>query len=245
MKDLLPEIVKVLGTGFSTWLVELFQVYIVRVLGYEPEQPNNWTMLRLLRCTCAHCNFLDMFLIDPEQQTKSFFREHAIRDHLQTRLQHSGGKHDEGFKFSTTGRGDFQTLVIEKRHAGYDRKHAAWRSSAADMKSFMRTLDTKQRLKARLGPSYDNVVNLRIVSLRRSKAGVPVPETYQAPLVWTFERSARILGASSASAAVRNGTETVATRTTTASSRVDVQESTKRKLADDAADSLQPIKRAV
>lgn len=246
LRDLLESVMERFGTVYSTWIVDILQAYIICVLGKEPEhkQPESWYMPQDLGCMCKVCISLDLFLKDPKQQANSFSRPVAITDHVVEVLLRANRNYQEALKFDIIRCGERSSaLLITKRNVEYDRIHATWVQKAERAKRFLRSLDGgfKQRLQTVLGTSYDDIVELKIVSLERSDIGEPLPGRYQAQPRWKFGDPSQTSEVSSASAGVEQRAMAVHKGSLKSSSST----GTKRKAADSAGEKALPHKRGM
>lgn len=223
----------------SVWLVALLEIYTIKMTGYEPEQPVNWSKGPTLGCgNCEECRLLNKFLANPRQKSVRFARAKPSRTHLESMFQPNyrlgfGQSSDGRFSWQTHASGSPHILEITKRYAmfpEYEEEYATWKQKKTRFKQFCCSLAPEQRLRTLLGSRHDDLVNARIVTLQRLPTGAPVPGTYQAP----YPSKAVDIHAETSTASTASGPPAT-------SSAAEL----KRKASDDDADENRPPKRTV
>lgn len=227
----------------TVWFQDLVLAYILRGIGCEPEMSQTWTKPRK-GCGCEVCNEVDRFLVDPSRRTAAFAKLLPVRKHI---IERFGGRYhdsrdiscrDGKFTLSTIAIRTPHSLEITKNHEMYRRQHAEWTTKADDERRSLRSLDPSTScLQTRLGPQWEDIVSLKIVTLRRDSSGATVFGVYQAPMPGTSE---------SATAASTQSTSQRILTTGSANSRESLAAPSVlgiKRSAPDAAENQDPAKR--
>lgn len=170
------------------WVGDMVQIYVLRVVGLEPERPEHWMPPRRLGCgQCEECRRLDKFLLDQKQTKCSLRAKQSIRTHLELRFASSHRQ----FRLATDPRGTPHALVVEKRHHDYDEQLLAWQQRKESAKKELQSLFSEQHMRAFLKSRYDDLINARIVTRQLSETtGAPQSGT-QAICSWEYDRVTR------------------------------------------------------
>jgi hypothetical protein len=162
----------------AAWFRDIIETYIIRVVGFEPEKPRNWIKSRKGCGRCDACDDVDRFLVDADEQTQSFSIALTIRKHVASRFgAHFMGTRnisnkDGEFTLSTDASTSPHSLNVTKHHHQYKHNHIRWASRADREQRSLNSLAMKDRLRTLLGAEKtDDVVSLRIVTLRRDSSG--------------------------------------------------------------------------
>jgi hypothetical protein len=225
----------------STWFRDLVAAFVVRVVGFEPAPPEHWRPTQRRGCGCTDCSKLDKFILDPKQKETTFnLANLPAATHIEERVFRGLPAIDStssGAQYSTriSKYGYKRNLNIIKNHGDFDLEHSQWTGRAASMRKSLSALGSPDRLQALLGPCYQDIVQLEIISLQRLPSGVTIASKYQAPMpIPGVKRSALLSG------------DTVDTESRSSDLGVSGDNNaagTKRKLPIDATDNTEPAKK--
>lgn len=136
-------------------------MYARRFVQIEP-QTGDWTNIPQ-GCGCLDCHQLDLFLVDPSQQSIRFPVRSSSRAHLHQMLDRTDIRH-------VTDRTVVETLVVTKPATPSMVKHQEWEKRFSKAEEQIKKLD-QETLKQLLGVDYEYLTELR--KSRRGREELP------------------------------------------------------------------------
>jgi hypothetical protein len=164
-------------TEHAGWYKDLMLKCILSIVGFEPEAPRTWTQPRKGCGECEACRHLDAFLVHPHLNFTSLARSLPVRKHLAERLgcRFIGTREirdaNSGFTLKTNASKSPHALEITKRHSTYEQQHRAWKGRAERVQPELRRMGSPQRMQSLLGADAEDILSLRIVTLKRNRTG--------------------------------------------------------------------------
>jgi hypothetical protein len=102
-------------------------------IGLPLEAPRDWTRTNTLKCTCADCHELGVFLLDPNQQQWRLKAAQDRRTHAEQSVRNAACDLD----LATERRGSPHTLVAAKNQASYERRATQRRHDMAHVSTLV------------------------------------------------------------------------------------------------------------
>ena len=138
------------GAAASLW--EHCAEFLLQRSGRPPESPRDWRQDVKLSCACADCRELQVFTLDPVEQTHRFRVRQDRRSHLEQQIT----THSLDMAYVTDRKGTPQTLVCTKDRRSYKQRCTQYIKDIAalasleqrDVKASIESKETLKRIAA-------------------------------------------------------------------------------------------------
>ncbi|MCJ1391367.1 hypothetical protein MMC18_004230 [Xylographa bjoerkii] len=146
--------------------------YIKRVVQKEPEKPSDWARpnekAHCYASTCPDCQSLQEFLMDPEEESRSFV--------LSKDPWHLTSYVPRHFKQSTDKLQTPPVLIVTKTLQEWEESHSEWLIRASNLRKTFEQLPS-EKLKQCLAEQYDVIMDLRVVKLQDDSSSTQAANT--------------------------------------------------------------------
>jgi hypothetical protein len=161
-------------TEYRNLFISCITNFILRCVKEEPAEPSDWVQ-RPLGCSdghCPDCRRLDAFLLSPTETSIQFKAAQDRRKHIERRLPDTSDRFKPcDLSTTTERRGAPHTLVVTKTSATYENDHLGWHLRVKQAKETIAKLASPEDLKTVLGDSYEDIIDLKAVTLAGRAAG--------------------------------------------------------------------------
>ena len=150
----------------------MMMTYMTRVVQKEPAKPSDWARpneyQKCYRSDCAECKLLQEFLMDPEEESRSFI--------LGSESWHQESSVPWQCKKSIDNSRNPRVLIVTKTLKRWEEEHSEWQKRASKVQESFRQLPQKE-LQQCLGESYDAIMDLRMVKLQDEDSTAQTADT--------------------------------------------------------------------